>query len=74
MIARELFNPRDGFPQRTVSRYYETKFDFPLMADSKPWHKGGAQYNQNALYSDGHVEWLLVDPATGVTQPPTAPP
>lgn len=74
MIARELFNPRDRFPQRTVSRYYETKYDFPLLADSKPWHKGGAQYNQNALYSDGHVEWLLVDPAAGVTQPPLGPP
>ena len=74
MIARELFNPRDRFPQRTVSRYYESKLDFPLLADAKPWHKGGSQYNQNALYSDGHVEWLMVDPNGERTQPPVLPP
>lgn len=70
MIAREVFNPRDRAPQRTVSRYYETVLDFPLLADAKPWHKGGVQYNQNALYSDGHVDWLTLDPNSQVSQPP----
>jgi len=69
MLARELFVPRDKFPQRTISRFYEDRNDFPMLADAKPWHKGSAQYNQNALYSDGHVDWLVVDPNSEVPVP-----
>ncbi|MFO0376434.1 MAG: type II secretion system protein [bacterium] len=70
MIAREIFQPTDRFPQRTVSRFFENRPDFPLLADAKQWHKGGPQYSQNALYSDGRVDWLVIDPTGEQARPP----
>lgn len=62
MVLRELF-AADPDPAGTVKRFYEGNPKFPVLADAKPWHSGGVQYNQNALYyGDWHVDWLRLDP------------
>ncbi len=62
MLLRELF-AADPNPPGTVKRFYEANPKFPVLADAKPWHTGGGQYDQNALYyGDWHVDWLRLDP------------
>lgn len=75
MIAREIFRA-DPNPAFTVTRFYESNRDFPVLADANPWHKGGPQYSQNALYfGDWRADWLLVNPNDSIpTAPPPPPP
>lgn len=71
MVAREIFRAdlNAGF---TVTRFYEANRDFPVLADASPWHRGGPQYAQNALYfGDWRADWLVMDPNDQI---PTAPP
>ena len=61
MLARELFRA-DTQPAATVTRFYEEdRRNWPVLADAKPWHKGG-RYTQNALFfGDWRADWLTLD-------------
>jgi prepilin-type N-terminal cleavage/methylation domain-containing protein len=74
MLLREFFAD-DRNPGGTVSLFYEGNPKFPVMADARPWHKGGPKYDQNALYfGDWHVDWLDLNPddelPEGIPLPP----
>lgn len=82
MLVRELLRG-ERQPERTVTRFYEQTPNFPVMADSKPWHPGNKTpvapgekaYEQNALYfGDWHADWLRMDPQDEIPQPPPGPP
>ena len=70
MVAREIFRA-DPNPEATVSRFYELNATFPVLSDANPWHPGGKQYDQNALYfGDWRADWLVMDPESMIGQPP----
>jgi prepilin-type N-terminal cleavage/methylation domain-containing protein len=70
MIAREIFRA-DRNPAATVTRFYEFNPMFPVLADANPWHEGGREYDQNALYfGDWRADWLVLDPERFIEEPP----
>ncbi|TVQ62268.1 MAG: prepilin-type N-terminal cleavage/methylation domain-containing protein [Phycisphaerales bacterium] len=66
MVSREVFQD-DLRPQVTVTRFYEGNQNFPVFADSDERHRGGPEYDQNAVYfGDWRADWLLIDPSQSV--------
>ena len=73
MLAREVFRD-DRNPRVGVTRFYEGNAYFPVFADSEARHPGGPEYDQVALYfGDWRTDWMVLDPSTGVAQPPPTP-